>query len=101
MPRKSMLLPYAVRQAREARGWTQTHLANRLSVSQGTISFWERGLETPSLEHLVELVKEMPEIFEVLAQQEADVLARLYRLERIVHGGRCTCRGCGCQPQNS
>ena len=93
---RSMLLPRAIRQAREALQWTQMALATQLSVSQSTISFWERGVETPSLEHLVELATVMPEIFDQLAQQEADILARLYRLERMVHGGQCLCQACNC-----
>jgi len=91
-----LLLPKAIRASRKKRKWTQTELAERLQVSQGTISFWERSIETPSLEHLIELVKLMPEIFDLLAQQEADILARLYQLERAVYGGKCMCRGCGC-----
>jgi transcriptional regulator with XRE-family HTH domain len=91
-----LLLPKAIRESRQKRKWTQAELAQRLDVSQGTISFWERSIETPSLENLVELVKLMPEIFEQLARQEADILARLYQLERAVYGGKCSCRGCGC-----
>ena len=96
MNRRSMFLPRAIRQARKTRHWTQQALASQLSVSQSTISFWERGVETPSLEHLVELASVMPEIFDQLARQEADILARLYQLERIVHGGQCQCQGCSC-----
>ena len=91
-----LLLPKAIREARQKRKWTQTELAKRLQVSQGTISFWERSIETPSLDHLVELVKLMPEIFEKLAQQEANILARLYQLEHVVYEGKCSCQGCGC-----
>ena len=91
-----LLLPKAIRESRLKRKWTQTELAKRLQVSQGTISFWERSIETPSLDHLVELVKLMPEIFEKLAQQEANILARLYQLERVVYEGKCSCQGCGC-----
>jgi transcriptional regulator with XRE-family HTH domain len=96
MSTKSMLLPKAIREARLKRGWTQVDLGQQLGVSQGTISFWERGLEQPALENLFELVRMMPEIFDQLARQEADILARLYQLERIVHGGKCLCQGCGC-----
>jgi transcriptional regulator with XRE-family HTH domain len=91
-----LLLPKAIRKARQKRKWTQSELAKRLRVSQSTISFWERNIETPSLENLVELVKLLPEIFEQLARQEADILARLYQLERVVYGGKCSCQGCGC-----
>ena len=96
MPNKSLLLPEAIRQARIQRSWTQAELAGRLQVSQSTISFWERGIESPSLIHQVQLVSLMPEIFEQLARQHGDLLARLYRLERIVYQGKCGCQGCGC-----
>lgn len=92
----SLLLPRAIRTAREKRKWTQTDLAQRLDVSQSTISFWERGVEKPSLDHQVKLVTLLPEIFEQLAEQEFDILSRLYRLERAVYGGKCSCQGCGC-----
>lgn len=94
--RKSLLLPKAIRKARRNRRWTQAELAQRLNVSQGTISFWERGVESPSLEHQIQLVTLMPEIFAQLADQEADIVARLYRLERAIHSGKCVCQGCGC-----
>jgi transcriptional regulator with XRE-family HTH domain len=92
----SLLLPQAIRNARQKRHLTQIDLAQQLNVSQGAISFWERGIESPSLEHLIALVTLLPEIFEQLAQQEAQILARLYNLERVVNSGKCACRGCGC-----
>lgn len=91
-----MLLQQAIRKARKKRCWTQLELAHHLGVSQSAISFWERGIETPSLEHLVELVTLLPEIFEQLARQETEILARLYQLERAVNGGKCNCHECTC-----
>ena len=96
MTQTSMLLPQAIRNARQKRHWTQVDLAQQLNVSQGAISFWERGIESPSLEHLVALITLLPEIFEQLAQQETQILARLYNLERAINSGKCTCLGCGC-----
>ncbi len=96
MTKRSLLLPRAIRRARQKRRWTQVELAQRLGVSQGTISFWERGVESPSLTHQVQLVALMPEIFEQLAKQHSEILSRLYRLERVVYGGKCSCSGCGC-----
>ena len=93
---KSLLLPGAIHQARQQRQWTQVELVKRMGVSQGTISFWERGIENPSLAHQVQLVSLMPEIFEQLVKQQTDLLARLYRLERALYGGKCSCKGCGC-----
>lgn len=97
MPKqRSLLLSQAIRIAREQRQWTQTELAEGIGVSQSTISFWERGVETPSLEHQVQLVTLLPEILEWLAEQESGLLARLYRLERQAESGRCQCGPCGC-----
>ena len=96
MSPKSLLLPQAIRQARQRRFWTQMELAQQLEVSQSTISFWERGIETPSLAHQVQLVTLLPEILEQLALQEVGLLARLYQLERAVNSGKCNCEGCRC-----
>lgn len=101
MSQKSYFLPQAIRQAREQREWTQTDLARRLGVTQSTISFWERGIESPSLDHQVQLVTLLPEIFEKLAWSESDLLARLYRLEREAHGGRCSCQTCQCSSEGA
>lgn len=37
----------AIRAFRRQLGWTQWDLAERLGVDQGTVSRWERGVETP------------------------------------------------------
>ena len=94
MAPSSLILCRAIRQARQERSWTQMELAQRMGVSQSAISFWERGIETPSLAHQIKLVTLLPEIFEQLTKQQTELLARLYQLERAI--GRCNCRGCGC-----
>ena len=80
---------------------TQGELAARIGVSQGTVSFWERGLETPTVEHLILLALELPEILEDFEGRERDMLRRLLRLERELFAGRCACAGCSCTPQTS
>ncbi|NJM39522.1 MAG: helix-turn-helix transcriptional regulator [Anaerolineae bacterium] len=92
----SLLLLSAIREAREAHVWTQTELARKMAVSQGTVSFWERGIEMPTLAHLVALAGLMPELFEHLAKHENELLARVYHLERELNNGKCRCVGCGC-----
>lgn len=89
-------LSNAVRVAREKRRWTQIELAAKLSVSQGTISFWENGVEIPSLNHQLQLIELMPDILMALAFQELNLLDRVQSLERIVFNGKCGCQGCGC-----
>lgn len=86
----------AIRVAREKRQWTQLELAKRLAVSQGTISFWENGIEFPALKHQLALIELMPDILTALAIQELHLLDRVQSLERIVFDGKCGCEGCGC-----
>ena len=80
---------------------TQEELAARVGVSQGTVSFWERGLETPTVEHLILLALELPAILEDFGEREREMLRRLVRLERELFAGRCACAGCSCGPQTS
>ena len=91
----------AIRAARGEHRLTQGELAARIGVSQGTVSFWERGLETPTVEHLILLALEMPEVLETLDGREREMLRRLLRLERELFAGRCACAGCSCTPQPS
>jgi transcriptional regulator with XRE-family HTH domain len=86
----------AIRAARNERGLTQGELAARVGVSQGTISFWENGTETPTVEHLIVLALELPEIIESFDGRERDLLRRVLRLEREIFRGRCACVGCQC-----
>ena len=39
--------PSAIRDLRRRLGWTQIDLAETLDVDQGTVSRWERGIDTP------------------------------------------------------
>jgi len=47
--------PEKIRALRKLCGWNQTHLARRLSVTQITVSNWERGTHTPSPVHREQL----------------------------------------------
>ncbi len=94
-------LAQAIRAARMERGLTQSELATRLGVSQGTISFWENGGETPTVEHLIALALELPELVERFDGRERDLLRRVLRLERELFAGRCACKDCSCQPSAS
>lgn len=92
-------LSRAIRQAREERQWSQSELAAQLRVSQTTISFWENGVEEPSLLHYVHLLETMPEILKALSEQELALLDRLQQLERLVFNGSCGCPGCDCSAE--
>ena len=41
-----------IRQLREAQGWTQLELANKLEVTPATVYNWERGRYEPSASKL-------------------------------------------------
>ena len=92
-------LTNAIRIAREKRRWTQKELAQELNVSQSTISFWENGVEFPSLIHQIKLIEVMPDILTALAIQELQVLDRLQSLERTGFEGKCSCKECNCSQE--
>ncbi len=94
-------LSLAIRNARRERRLTQEELAALVGVSQGTISFWERGLETPTVEHLILLALELPPIVESFGGHEQELLRRVVRLERELFAGRCACAGCSCRPRTA
>ena len=89
-------LAQALRAARRKRRLTQAELAARIGVTQGAISFWENGVQAPTVEHLIALALELPEVVESLHGRERALLQRLLQLERELFAGRCACRGCGC-----
>jgi DNA-binding XRE family transcriptional regulator len=91
-------LAAALHAARTKNGLTQEQLAARLGVSQTTVSFWERGLDLPRVEHIIALAVELPTIVQSLPERERELLKRLMRIERQVFHGRCACAGCTCQP---
>jgi putative transcriptional regulator len=50
-----------IRQLREARGWSQLELANRLRVTPSTVYNWERGKSEPPASTLRRIAR----VFEV------------------------------------
>lgn len=54
-----MLVAQAVRSAREARGWSQDQLAERVNVTRSAISHLERSTRGASLDLLVALAREL------------------------------------------
>ncbi len=97
VPERPLALP--IRSARMERQLTQGDLAAKIGVTQSTFSFWERGIEAPTIEHLILLALELPEIIETFDGQERELLQRVLRLERELFAGRCACAGCSCQSE--
>jgi transcriptional regulator with XRE-family HTH domain len=69
-----------LRAERQARGWSQSTLAERLGVRANTVNQWERQKRTPDTTTLIRLAA-------VLGLPIADVLAAagLENIERIAH----------------
>lgn len=86
----------ALRRARTERELSQANLAGSLGVSQATVSYWERGVEYPSFEHLAGVVSLFPAVLHVIHDEEVDLVRRLMRAEREAFSGACSCKGCGC-----
>ncbi len=82
-----------IRQARLARGLTQAGLAASVGVTQGAISSWEQGIETPSFTHMLKLLLHLPELRASLSAEQVDLLSRV---ERAIFADRCTCGDCSC-----
>lgn len=51
------ILGARIRDAREARGWTQQHLADELGCTQTAVSYWEGGRRSMSAEDLVRVAE--------------------------------------------
>jgi len=48
-----------IRKARDAKGWTQEELADRIGVKQPAIAHYEQGLYVPKFKVMVRLAKEL------------------------------------------
>ncbi len=92
----SSSLGSAIRMERRRAELSQQELAARVGVSQGTISFWERDIETPSLDNLVRLLARLPDLVDAVRQHRNDVLVQLQQIERVLFDGRCACENCPC-----
>jgi transcriptional regulator with XRE-family HTH domain len=82
-----------IRRARLARGLTQAELAASVGVTQGAVSSWEQGLESPSFTHILKLFLHLPELRGSLPAEQVDLLSRV---ERAIFADRCTCEDCSC-----
>jgi transcriptional regulator with XRE-family HTH domain len=91
-------LGHALRSARTRARLSQNELASRLGVSQGTISFWERGVEEPTLDNLAILLAQLPEMAQDLQARHYSKFRQLRQIERVLFNGRCACANCNCLP---
>ena len=89
----------AIRRARLDANLSQGEVGIRLGVSQGTISFWEREIEMPRIDHLVKLLIEFPALVEFVGEQDYKVIDQLRRIERALFKGKCACENCNCQTE--
>jgi transcriptional regulator with XRE-family HTH domain len=62
-----------IRQLREARGWTQLHLAIQLGVTPVTIYNWERGNSEPRVSQFRQLARLFAVSMDELALTNEDV----------------------------
>lgn len=76
-------------------------MAERLEVSQTTVSFWESGTESPRIHNLIALAAELPGILDSLGPRELELLRKAVQLERRLFMGRCGCPGCSCQTKTT
>ncbi|MBI5033725.1 MAG: helix-turn-helix transcriptional regulator [Chloroflexi bacterium] len=89
----------AIRHARRQVDWSQKELARQMGVSQTTISFWERDVEMPRLEHVVKLLLYFPQLIDTLRISDQELMQQLHQLERTLTNatGKCACENCTCQ----
>lgn len=66
-----------IRQLREERGWTQLELANRLSVTPGTVYGWERGKYEPKARQFRRLAEVLGVPMEQIALDDEEAENRL------------------------
>lgn len=65
--------------AREAKGWTQTDLATRVAINQGTISKYEKALDRPGEKHLGAIAEALGVPVAFFFDTDARPAAVLYR----------------------
>ncbi|MEJ7787750.1 MAG: XRE family transcriptional regulator [Solirubrobacteraceae bacterium] len=68
-----------LRLAREARGWTQKRLAEGSGIAQGSVSKYEKGLQTPSPPQLESIAHALDYPIDFFLQTEARPTTVLYR----------------------
>lgn len=91
-------LGQAIRNARVRAELSQGEVAARLRITQGTVSFWERDIETPTLDHLIKLLAVFPDLLGDIRVHRTEVIQQLRQIERALFNGQCACEHCDCEP---
>ncbi len=87
----------AIRAERLRAELSQQQLAARIGVSQGTISFWERDVEAPTLDNLVSLIAYLPDLAKPIREHHFELVEQLRQIERALFDGGCACENCQCK----
>jgi len=86
----------AIRNARLRADLSQEDTATRMGITQGTISFWERDVETPTLDNLIKLLAQFHDLLGDIRVHQQEVIKQLRQIERALFDGQCACENCGC-----
>lgn len=62
----------SIRQCREAKGISQSELANMVGVVQSAVSWWENGRSYPTAENLLAISKNLDCSVDDLLKQDVD-----------------------------
>jgi transcriptional regulator with XRE-family HTH domain len=89
----------AIRNARVRADLSQGEVARRLGISQGTISFWEHDVETPTLDNLIKLLAEFPDLLGDIRVHRVEAIRQLRQIERALFDGQCACGNCSCSTE--
>lgn len=74
------MIGYLIRKGREAKGLTQTALAELVGVTQQSVSQWETDQADPALDQIPRLA----EVLELTAQDILDTVASASRTDRVL-----------------
>lgn len=91
----------SIRRERMRANLSQEELAKRVGITQGTISFWEHDIETPTLDNLIKLLGEFPDLLGDIRVHRNEVIQQLRQIERALFAGQCACENCGCNTQSA
>ena len=92
-------LGQAIHNARVRAQLSQGQVAKRLGITQGTVSFWEHDVETPTLDNLIKLLAEFPDLLGDIRLHRVEAIRQLRLIERALFDGQCACGNCNCNAE--